>query len=77
MNTSVGYFSGLSCATVNQTIFKYVNLTNEKPKLEMPAFEINLGEHNISIRFNNLTKDSAGDCIFTVPVALINSTGPL
>ena len=56
-NTSVGYFSGLTCAEVNQTIFKYVNLTNEKPKLEMPSFDVNLGEQNISMRINNLTRD--------------------
>jgi hypothetical protein len=43
----------------------------------MPIFEINVNEKNISIRYEYLMKESGGNCIFGVPIALINRTGPL
>jgi hypothetical protein len=71
-SATTGYFSGMSCAKVNQTVFNYYSSIKKGDKVEIPTFDFNLAEYNISVKFYNLTRDSGSSCNFMIPVTLVN-----
>jgi hypothetical protein len=67
----------MSCSNVNKTVFNFISSTSKGSKVEIPTFDFNLAEYNISVKFYNLTRDSGSSCNFMIPITLVNKTGPL